>query len=138
MKINMGTTQVGMPGFSGMGPAAWDRDTQKMSMHPPLPGHIEYVEEESHRHHPEHHIVHRDNPENRHENILISEIPPKYLKQLLTGKVYLKRLPAGRSPTATKRSRRAADEQADSSNRDTEPARHHFRIATSRLAGGRS
>ena len=35
--------------MAGLGPVAWDQDMQRMSMHPPLPEHIECVEEQFHR-----------------------------------------------------------------------------------------
>lgn len=85
-------TDIKILSVAGFGPAAWDQDTQKVSMHPPLPGHIEYVEEEMQLHaaHKKHHVMHRDNPENHHEETLIRDVPPQYLKKLLSGKYYLK------------------------------------------------
>lgn len=73
MKIKM--KKSSLPMMTGLGPSAWDRDGEKMSMHPPLPGHIEYVEEEMemHEHANEHHIVHRRHPENDSEEKMISK-----------------------------------------------------------------
>lgn len=53
---------------SGMGPSAWDRDTQKMSIHPHLPGHTDHEENDAEKHH-KHHIVHRRHPENDTEDL---------------------------------------------------------------------
>jgi hypothetical protein len=57
-------------GGTGFGPVAWDRDSQKMSMHPPVPGHIEFVEKAMNAHH-NHHIAKRRHPEDDNETTLI-------------------------------------------------------------------
>jgi len=59
--------------FSGMGPSAWDRDTQKVSMHPPLPENIEHVEHDMQLHEHQSHIVHRRHPENDCDDELYRE-----------------------------------------------------------------
>ncbi len=62
--------------MAGFGPTAWDQDIQRVSMHPPLPEHIEYVEEKMHRRPRHHHIVQRRNPDNDCDVVLIAmEIP---------------------------------------------------------------
>jgi len=80
------TTNINPPSMAGLGPAAWEQDTHKVTMHPPLPGHVEYVEEQLHRHAHQHHVVHRDNPANHHVVISMRDLPPECLKRLLTGK----------------------------------------------------
>ena len=51
---------------AGMGPVAWNRDEQALSMHPPLPEHIEYVEEymAQHEHEQAHQIIYRRDLDN--------------------------------------------------------------------------
>ena len=73
-------TNVNLPRMAGIGPAAWDGDTQKASMHPPIPGHIEFVAEEMKSHAEHHHIAQRRHPENDNQVSLIPvEINPKDL-----------------------------------------------------------
>ncbi len=80
MRLN---TDMKIPGMAGMGPAAWDRDNQKMSMHSPLPEHVDYVEEQLHRHDHDHHIVHRRHPENDCDETLVPmEIPVEECMQI--------------------------------------------------------
>jgi hypothetical protein len=68
-----------LPRMAGFGPVAWGGETQETrSMHPPIPGHIEFVEEEMQTHAEHHHIVHRRHPENDNEISLIRmEITPE-------------------------------------------------------------
>ena len=70
MKITIKSAPVNM---AGMGPVAWDRDEHRVSMHPPLPDHIEYVEKhmERNEHAHRHHIVQRRHPEADNEQVLI-------------------------------------------------------------------
>ncbi len=77
------------PSMGGMGAAAWDRSDQnkKVSMHPPLPEHVECVEEQMKLHSHKHHDVHRRHPENDcDEEVVGTEIPLKYLRPLMDGK----------------------------------------------------
>jgi hypothetical protein len=69
MKLN---ADADLPRMAGLGPTAWNVDTQKVSMHPPVPGHIEFVTEEMQSHAEHHHIVQRRHPEN---DIQVSLIP---------------------------------------------------------------
>jgi len=62
-------TDIKISSMSGFGPAAWNREEHKMSMHPPFPDHVDLLEEEMLETH--HHIVHRRHPENDCEEILI-------------------------------------------------------------------
>ena len=64
-------TDINISSMAGLGPAAWGGDTQKVSMHPPIPGHIEFVAEEMKSHTQHHHIVQRRHPENDNEVTLI-------------------------------------------------------------------
>ena len=75
MKLDLG---IKITNGAGFGPAAWVGDSQKVSMHPPIPGHIEFVEEEIPSHRAQHHVVQRRHPENDNEFTLIrTEITPE-------------------------------------------------------------
>ena len=63
MKVRIKAHPESSDTMAGMGPFAWDRDTQKMSMHPPLPENIEHVERDMENHHEKHHRVQRRHPE---------------------------------------------------------------------------
>lgn len=59
-------TDLKISSMAGFGPAAWGGDTQKVSMHPPIPGHIEFIEEAM-QSQKQKHIVQRRHPENDNE-----------------------------------------------------------------------
>lgn len=119
MKINMNNTSLSTPGMAGMGAAAWERDTQKVSMHPPLPEDIEHVQHDMElRHHQDgHHIVHRRHPEDE-PNVTADrvELPLEYAKPLLGGKDHI-RVPNKRhcapSPTSDCSAREGHTKQAE-------------------------
>ncbi len=92
MRIDLNKADTDTAVMAGMGPAAWERDSQKMSMHPPIPGHIEFVEEHMELHHHDHHTVQRKHPQNDCEEGLVKkEIPLPCLLPLLAGKKYISR-----------------------------------------------
>ena len=85
-------TNIKISSMSGFGPTAWGQDTQKMSMHPPIPGHMEHVEHdmELHEHEEQHHTVHRRHPEDDCEEGLVRmELPLESIQPLLNGKHYV-------------------------------------------------
>ena len=79
---------IKISGISGFGPAAWDRDTEKVSMHSPIPGHVDHEEHLEQQHH--HHLVHRRDPEHdSDENLGAMDLPLKSWLPLLEGKDYI-------------------------------------------------
>lgn len=98
MRINANIKTTSMAGF---GAAAWDSDTHKISMHPPIPGHIEYVEEHmvQHEHENDHHVVKRRHPENDcEENLIAMDLPIECWMPRLKGKKYVL-IPKDRPPS---------------------------------------
>lgn len=66
MKLKTDRTEARISGMTGMGPFAWDRDYQKMAMHPSVPGQAEHVEDSIEQH--EHRTVHRRHPEDERDD----------------------------------------------------------------------